>query len=75
MYDVLGNVTEWTTTKWEKAPLGGTDPQGPLEGSGRVLRGAAWDYPAKSVTLWDRAWADEMDSLSTVGFRCVIEVK
>jgi formylglycine-generating enzyme required for sulfatase activity len=71
LYDMLGNVTEWTATKYDVPPLNGTGPERLLNAKARALRGGAWDYPSASVTLWNRAWADESDRLSTVGFRCV----
>ena len=72
MFDVLGNVTEWTATAWDVPPPE-HDPESAVTDKGWVLRGGAWDDPGRSVTLWDRARAHETDRLSTVGFRCAIE--
>jgi formylglycine-generating enzyme required for sulfatase activity len=73
MFDVLGNVGEWTATIYDTQPQGGTNPQGRSTGEGHVLRGGAWDYPPTSMTFWDRAWAPDKNRLSNVGFRCVLD--
>jgi formylglycine-generating enzyme required for sulfatase activity len=46
LYDMLGNVWEWTWTWYEEAQSGGMDPLGPSTGSSRVLRGASWGNAA-----------------------------
>jgi len=48
LYDMLGEVCEWTSDWYEDYPNGSvTDPKGATSGSYRVLRGGSWlDSPA-----------------------------
>ncbi|MEM9293234.1 MAG: formylglycine-generating enzyme family protein [Acidobacteriota bacterium] len=52
LYDTLGNVFEWCADYWaEGSDVEGNvvDPIGPVEGSGRVIRGGAWYSGAQLV--------------------------
>ena len=50
LYDMLGNVYEWTWDWHGDYPSGSvTDPLGPGSGSSRVRRGGSWYYDARSV--------------------------
>ena len=49
LFDMLGNVWEWTNDRYDKnyyrvSPS--ADPTGPITGAERVTRGGAWFYPA-----------------------------
>jgi len=70
--DVIGNVMEWVHDwdgPYDKAPL--VDPQGPAEGTDRVIRGGAWNA---GHAFWVRpSFRFHMppESMSHgVGFRC-----
>ena len=77
LYDMYGNVMQWTEdrfgpTYYEKRVE--QDPQGPSEGSARVVRGGSFERNAAT-----RLRASERMSLMPriygydVGFRCVLE--
>ena len=55
LYDVLGNVGEWTSD-WYQSPIavGGTDPLGPASGPLRVVRGGSFTNAARFVRAADR---------------------
>ncbi len=71
IHDLSGNIFEWVNDRWE-CSLGSspeTDPQGPRNGSFRVLRGGSWHSPASFLHASTR-YADRPGfSSSTVGFR------
>ncbi|MBF0240474.1 MAG: formylglycine-generating enzyme family protein [SAR324 cluster bacterium] len=49
LYDIHGNVREWVQDWYGKnyySQSPSTDPTGPSTGSGRVLRGGSWNFPA-----------------------------
>ncbi len=53
--DMVGNVSEWTST--------------PRDGS-RVLRGGSWGSLPHSARVSERTWTDPTDGLESYGFRC-----
>jgi formylglycine-generating enzyme required for sulfatase activity len=70
LYDMSGNVWEWTND-WSAAYPSGApyDPAGPTSGSARVLRGGGWDYPAEVAAVYFRGQYDPTARLDFVGFR------
>jgi sulfatase modifying factor 1 len=44
LYDMTGNVLEWTGTWYSKQTESGTNPNGAKDGWYRVLRGGSWSY-------------------------------
>lgn len=74
MYDMLGNVSEWTQSCWrdnyQQQYYGA-----PWEGAGdcekRVIRGGAWHHAKTEISIhWRRAMASQRKS-SSIGFRLV----
>jgi formylglycine-generating enzyme required for sulfatase activity len=77
VHDLVGNVWEWVKdwyaeNAYESAPT--RDPQGPLHGSFRVLRGGGWRGGPLELRTGYRGW-DEMTYWGPMlGFRCADDV-
>jgi sulfatase modifying factor 1 len=76
LYDMQGNVWEWTTGCWDGPPeIGADDGAPPLTGADgcmlRVLRGAAWMEAPGPVRLSLREFRPDSGRYSFAGFRLV----
>ena len=59
LYDMLGNVWEWTSNWWETpyAPLADkNNPKGPATGEYKTIRGGAFDSYAGALRVTNRTW-------------------
>jgi formylglycine-generating enzyme required for sulfatase activity len=73
LYDMLGNVREWTTDTW--TVLDGeprTDPIVLKGGTNRVVKGGCYAERAEECTPWKRSQADSEGASEKIGFRLVL---
>jgi formylglycine-generating enzyme required for sulfatase activity len=70
LYDMLGNVWEWTCSAWDSSYAGQESQcSGKNRAGHRVLRGGSWDYIPAWVRSADRYWYSPGDRRNNLGFR------
>jgi len=74
LYDMLGNVWEWTQDTWheryEGAPETGVAWKSPEAGADRVIRGGSWGDDTRLCRCAYRSRAQPDFRFSILGFRC-----
>ena len=71
LYDMAGNVFEWTSSLNMSYPYDATDGREDLTRSGdRVIRGGAWSEGPDDQRTFYRSWIGPDLSESAIGFRC-----
>ena len=73
LYDLHGNVWEWTSDLYapdyyNKSPK--HDPKGPTTGKDHVIRGGSWAFDADSLRSANRA--NTYKANDDIGFRCAV---
>jgi formylglycine-generating enzyme required for sulfatase activity len=69
LYDMLGNVYEWTGDWYGSYPSAATDPTGAATGSYRAIRGGAWSEYSFNLRSSVRGFDAPDYRIVTVGFR------
>lgn len=73
IYNLGGNVAEWTADGFATPPPGGTDPKGSPGATVRVVRGGSFLEPASHVSATFRTAVAPTTAHVTIGFRCVMD--
>jgi formylglycine-generating enzyme required for sulfatase activity len=71
VYDLAGNVKEWTQEQWAPYPWGNT-PDAPI--GGQIVRGGAWTTSPVSMVSCNRDTHGPTQPAPFVGFRCARDV-
>ena len=78
LYDMAGNVSEWTldhapgvfkVPRYDGHPTDGS-PRRDWDGSSRIMRGSNWDYPPRNHPVWFRDAGSAYGHAAILGLRC-----
>jgi formylglycine-generating enzyme required for sulfatase activity len=73
LYNIHGNVSEWVSDWYGLCPLKlAADPQGPISGTERVMRGGHWQPNAAGCRSAKRWWFSPNMASDVLGFRLVM---
>ncbi len=69
LYDMTGNVWEWTWDWNGEDPGSSTNPMGPSSGQDRVIRGGSFGDIPRIARVAYRSWLEPSERSSDLGFR------
>lgn len=76
LYDMHGNVAEWTRTVYKPYPYDGVDGRNDVSAEGRrAVRGGSWRDRPKTATASHRLPYEAFQKVYNVGFRVIIEIE
>ncbi len=70
LFDMSGNISEWTTSPWTRSPGEISD----TPGTRFVIKGGSWDQLPRTMRCSSRDWARGSESHDNLGFRLVVEL-
>jgi serine/threonine-protein kinase len=70
LYDMAGNVFEWTSSKPNEYPYNAADGREDLTRGDRVIRGGSWNEDENDLQVFYRSWIGPEYSESEIGIRC-----
>eukprot|EP01029_Cantina_marsupialis_P006627 TRINITY_DN1732_c0_g5_i3.p1 TRINITY_DN1732_c0_g5~~TRINITY_DN1732_c0_g5_i3.p1 ORF type:complete len:1331 (+),score=239.19 TRINITY_DN1732_c0_g5_i3:41155-45147(+) len=74
LYDMIGNVSEWTRTDYREYPYVGKDGRNANKtGVKKVVRGGSWRDRSKKATSSYRRAFESWQKVFNVGFRIIVE--
>jgi len=76
IYDMSGNLWEWCND-WHGTylPTEQTDPEGPVEGTHRIMRGGSWTYDQQFCRVSRRSYISNVIRASNCGLRLAMTCK
>jgi serine/threonine-protein kinase len=74
VFDMAGNVSEWTASDFKFYPGSTFPPDNPNVGR-KVVRGGAYNIPVEKQTATDRFFQPPSTKNKFIGFRCAQDVK
>lgn len=78
LYDMLGNVWEWTSDWYDESYAGLTASSSPMKpriSKDRALRGGSWYSGPRNARHARRSWSRPDSRCNSLGFRLALEIK
>lgn len=76
LMDMSGNAEEWVqdwySVNYYRLTEGAEDPQGPLDGNKKVIKGGSYEAPVHQIRIAMRHYGRPHDKGPRIGFRCAM---